>query len=365
MWEAAVPIAAGVVGSIAQWQNSQQAARASADERDRMQGIIDAMKDPNFDPRDFTSEQYAVASKYVPQLANYIEEKAPQTVQATAAGEAGREAQLSALGRLKTLSETGEDLQSQVLRQKALGDAAAQNQAQQATIRQNAAQRGLGGSGLEFMQSMMAQQGSNQAASHNAQDAALQAYQTRLDAMKNSASLGGDIRQSDMSEQARNAQIINDYNQRKAAEANRYQQYVANANNQGQLYNLGNQQRIAEANVGLRNADAARAQGRADMIQRENYNAAMNRANMNIGQAGRNLEGINQAAAGRAAAIGGLQQAAGSSANYYQQSNASDRNYALEKKKYDYLYGGDSGSGGGGAQRTSGSGFNDNEVVDI
>lgn len=334
-----------VAGAAAQWMNSEQARKASAAERDRMQEVIDKLQSPNFNPQDFTSEEYSIAAKYVPDVAKFIEEKAPETVKATAAGEAGREAQLSALGRLKNLSETGEDVQSQVMRQRALGDAAAQNQAQQATIQQNAAQRGVGGSGMEFLQAMMNQQGSNQSASRNAQDAAMDSYRNKLSAMKDSASLGGQIRDSDVSEQARNAGIINDYNQRKTAEANRYAQYVANANNQGNLYNLNNQQRVADANTGLRNSDLARKQGRGDMIEKERYNADMNKANMNIGQGGRNIEGINQAANGRAQAIQGVQQGVMSGANYYQQSDAadrsqtnSDRDYALQKQKYDMLY---------------------------
>ena len=343
----AVVAGVAVAGAAAQWYNSEQARKASAAERERMQEVIEKLKNPNFDPRDFTSEEYSVASKYVPEVAKFIEEKAPETVKATADGQSGREAQMSALSRLRNLSDTGEDTQSQIMRQRALGDAAAQNQAQQATIKQNAAQRGLGGSGMEFLQSMMAQQGSAQSASRNAQDAAMNSYQTKLQAMKDSANLGGQVRGQDFDEQGKNVGIINDYNRRKSDEQNRYNQYVANANNQGNLYNIGNQQRVADANVGGRNADRARAQGRGDMVIKEGYNADLNKANMNIGQAGRNIEGINQAAGARSQAIGGLQQGAMSGMNYYQQSNAadkaqsnSDRDYELQKKKYDSMYGG-------------------------
>lgn len=345
-WEQAIGPAIAVAGSAAQWVNSSNADKASKAEREKMQEVIDKMGSPNFDPSSFTSEEYAIAAKYVPQLANYIEEQAPQTVKATADGQAGREAQMSALSKLRNLSDTGEDLQSQVMRQRALGEAAAQNQAQQATIQQNAAQRGVGGSGMEFMQAMMNQQGSNQAASRNAQDAALAAYQTRLDAMRQGAALGGQVRESDVSEQARNAGIINDYNQRKAAEANRYQQYIANANNQAQQYNIGNQQRVADANVSGRNADRSRNQSRADMIVNAKYGADISKANAQIGQYQGDSDAIQQRAAHTAQAIGGLQQAASSGMNAYNQNQAADRSqvnadrdYDLQKKKYDALYG--------------------------
>ncbi len=328
-----------VLGAAAQWVNSSRADKASKAEREKMQEVIDKMQGPNFNPANFTSEEYALASKYVPQLASYIEEQAPQTVQATADGQAGREAQLSALNRLKNLSETGEDLQSQVMRQRALGDAAAQNQAQQATITQNAAQRGVGGSGLEFLQSMMAQQGSAQDASRNAQDAALASYQTRLNAMKDSASLGGQVRDQDISEQARNAGIINDFNQRKTAEANRYQQYVANANNQAQQYNIGNQQRVMDANVSGRNADKARGQSRADMIENAKYGFNTDQANRQLGQYQGDSDAIQQRAGHTAAAIGGTTQAINSGINGYNQSQSANRDYALQKQKYDSLYG--------------------------
>lgn len=338
-WEAAVGPAIGVAGAAAQWVNSSNADKASKAEREKMQDVIDKMQRPDFDPSNFTSEEYAVASKYVPQLASYIEEKAPQTVQASSAGEAGRDAQLSALSRLRNLSDTGDDLQSQVMRQRALGDAAAQNQAQQATIQQNAAQRGLGGSGLEFLQSMLNQQGSAQSASKNAQDAALAAYQTRLDAMKQGAALGGDIRNQDMTEQARNAGIINSYNQRKSEEANRYNQYIANANNQAQQYNMGQQQGVNNANIGLRNADKARAQGRGDMIVNANQDFNRMKAGAQIGQYQGDSQAIQDRAAHTAAAIGGLQQMAGSGMNSYNASQNQAKQDKFQKQKYDSLYG--------------------------
>lgn len=331
-WEAAIGPTVAVAGAAAQWINSERADKASKAEREKMQDVIDKMQTPNFDPSNFTAEEYAVAAKYVPQVAQFIEEKSPQLVKATADGQAGREAQMSALSRLRNLSETGEDTQSQVMRQRALGDAAAQNQAQQATIKQNAAQRGLGGSGLEFMNAIAAQQGSAQSASRAAQDAALASYQTRLDALKNGAMLGGQVRDQDMSEEARNAGIINDYNQRKTDQANRYQQYVAAQNNAAQQYNIGNQQRVADANVGGRNADKARGQQRADMIESAKHGFDMNKANMQIGQYQGDSDAIQQRAAHTAAAIGGVQQGIGSAMNANQQN-------AFQKQKYDSLYG--------------------------
>lgn len=345
-WEAAIGPAVGVAGGVAQWMNSEKADKASKAEREKMQEVIDRMQAPDFDPSNFTSEDYSIASKYIPQLASYIEEQAPQTVKATADGQAGREAQMSALSRLRNLSDTGEDVQSQVMRQRALGDAAAQNNAQQETIKQNAAQRGVGGSGLEFLQSMMAQQGSAQTASRNAQDAALSAYQTKLQAMRDSANLGGNVREQDISEEARNAGIINDYNQRKSENANRYNQYIADTNNDASKYNVGNQQRIADANTGLHNADKARVQGRADMIVGAKNDFDMKKAGMQIGQYQGDSDAIQQRAAHTAAAIGGVTQAANSGMNAYQQNKAadasqanSDRDYELQKKKYDALYG--------------------------
>ena len=307
----------------AQWMNSQQAQKASKEERERIQGLIDGIKDPNFDPKDFTSEQYAAAAKFVPEIASYVEEKNPQLVKATASGQAGMEAQMAAVGRLRDLATSGEDVQSRLLTTRALGDAANQNAAQQRTIQQNAAQRGLGGSGLEFMQSMIGQQGSNQAATRAGQDAAMNAYQTKIQAMKDSGTLGGQMRQQDFSEQAKNADIINSFNQRQAQNANSYNQYVAGVNNDASRYNIGNQNRIAEANTGLRNADLARQRGRNDMIENARYTAQTNKANLGIGQGANNLNAINQNANMNANMIGGAGQAAGS---YYDYSNTQDRN---------------------------------------
>jgi hypothetical protein len=316
--QAAGGAAVGIVGAGAQWINSEKGRKASAAERDKMMDLINQMQEPDFDTRMITPEQYKVAAKYVPEIASFIEEQNPELVKASSEGAVrGREAQLAALDKLRNLGDTGEDTQSQIMRQQAIRDAQIANQGAQGRIQQNMNQRGVGGSGMELVSSLLAQQGAAQATQQSSENAAMQAYQRRLDAMRDSAALGGDIRDSDIDMESRNAGILNDYNSRVAAAKRSYGQNVADTRNQAQQDNIANKQRVMDANVGLKNTTR---QGHQDMIndirQRE-YNNAADKVSMQTGQYQGKINDIASDTQAKNAAIQGLSQAAMSGINTY------------------------------------------------
>lgn len=243
-------LAVNIASGIMQAKNSAAARSANAKERAHMQDLIDKLQSPDFDTSLITPEEYAVVEKYVPQVADYVAELAPQTVKAASEGAvAGREAQMAALDRLRNLGQSGEDTQSRLLTDQALQGAAAQRAGQSALISQQAQRRGMGGSGMELVSQLMNQQNGNQLAQNAAQNAAMQSYNTKLQALRDSANLGGNIRNQDVDMEAKNAGIINDYNQRAAASRQTYNNNSANTLNDAQLKNINASQSVADKNV--------------------------------------------------------------------------------------------------------------------
>lgn len=316
----------GVMAASAamQWMNSDAARKATAEERQRMQDVIDKIKDPSFDKSRIQPEEYQVLEKYVPQAASYVQEVAPTVVKAASEGAvAGRAAQMGALQKFRNLGETGEDTQSRILQAQALRDAQIQNQGQQGAIQQNMQARGLGGSGMEFVSKLLAQQGANQSANQSSMNAANSAYQNRLQAMRDAAGLGGQIRNEDVSQEEKNANIINSYNQRMAGGQNAYNQYVAGLGNQAQMHNQQLAQQTANMNVGQRNDYNQNYQKYMNSLAQNQFNNQTQRANMQAGQSAGIVGDIRGNAQDKNNAIAGVAQGAGAMYGYSTTPSAS------------------------------------------
>lgn len=241
--------------------------------RGRIEDMITAMRSPDFDFSKITPEDYVVLQQYYPQIANYVEEVAPQQIKAMSEGAVtGRQAQMEALDRYRQLGRTGDDVESRIMRQRALDEAASQNRAQQGAIQESFARRGMGGSGNELVSALLTQQGAAQRGSSNAQQAALDSYQRRLDALRSGSQLGSQIRGEDVDLEGRNVGILNDYNQRFAANRNKYNQYAADLANKGQMYNIEQNQSAADRNVEGRNKASSDYQNRYNDLQQQSFN---------------------------------------------------------------------------------------------
>lgn len=189
---------------------------------------------------------------------------------------ATREAQMAALRSLQGIADEGMSSQQKLALAKIQADQAASDRGNQLAILQNAAQRGVAGSGLEMMNRMNAQQQS--ANNRNLQDLQIAAMgdQNKLAALQQIGSLGGNIRGADYEQQAAkaaaadaiakfnaantqsmnqfNAGAANDLSRFNASAANQLNQYNTGAMNAAQQGNLANKQNIMNQNVGQRNA---------------------------------------------------------------------------------------------------------------
>ena len=258
--------AASIISAGVQWYNSNQANQVSESERERIAGLLNALKDPNFDERNINPEDVALLQKYVPETAPYIKEIAPQTVQALSQGAVqGREAQMQSLGMFQKLMQQGYDPQTAMELARAQRGASAEATSARQTAQAEANRRGFGG-GPSFYQAGASQAGQDRMAQLQSQ-ALADASQRRMQAAGQAATLGGDIRSSDINLERGNIDIINAYNQRMAASQQDWANQGANVRNAATLRNIGEEQRIDELNKGNR------------------YNAAVaNRANRNTTQ---------------------------------------------------------------------------------
>lgn len=269
----AVAVGAQAVSGIMQYYQAEKARGANAKRLREIEAMFAKIVPPELDisiyddPRiaesipesllDFsaiTPKEFKSVGQFVPEVASYVAETNPQLVEATAAATKGRETQLEALSRYREIaSQGGMDpmLASKlaIASDKARADAASSQQA----ILQDAQRRGMFGSGLQMQSQMNRTAEDMRRQAIESQMAAAEAYRNQMDAMARGAALGGDIRGSEMSEQARNADIINAFNERTSRRYQDYLQARADMTNRANLRNLDEQQRIADQNVALSN----------------------------------------------------------------------------------------------------------------
>jgi hypothetical protein len=291
MWPV-VAIAAGT--ALAQWYNSEKSRAASKEDRKRIEDLIRKFQSEDAGQASISPEEYKLLGTYTPEIANYVKEKAPEVIKTTNAMREGQSAQLDALRRLRDISRQDKDPALMAQLDLAAQRAQSEAQSRQQSVLQDAQRRGQGGS-LGNLVSQM--QGGEAAMTRNAEQgrlAAIEAYRNKLSAMRDSATLGGQIRGQDIDLQGRNANIINSFNQRAATGANQYLQGAADTRNRGQMFNLEAAQGISDKNVGARN-QFAQFNRNADNNNRMNYlNALTGNMNKALGERQQYGQDMNQ-----------------------------------------------------------------------
>jgi len=243
-------------GAIAQYMNSEQARRSGSAERRRMRELFSKLQTPDFDMEELKPEEYSMVEEYLPELAPYVAEAAPQLIETTDAMRTGRTAQLDALGQLRSTASQERDPAFMAAIEQASRQGQADAQSRQQSILQDQARRGVG-SGAMGAGSLAAQlQGAASGMERSAEEgraAAMESYRNRQAAIRDSATLGGQINQQEFNQGSRNADIINSFNQRLSTNLNAYNQNRADEVNRGNLRNIDARQRSADKNVDARN----------------------------------------------------------------------------------------------------------------
>lgn len=234
-----------------------------------------SIQSPKFDMSKFSPEKLAQVAQYVPTMAPLIKEAAPQLIQNSETMQKGRAAQIKALEKLTQIGEGGFDPEYAQKVQTAARQAQSEAQSRQESLMDSFARRGIGGSGLELAAAMS---GNAQAMDRSAmanQQAATDAYRNQMQALAQSADLGGQLFSQDQNLQGTNAGIINAFNQRMSAAQQNWEQRRAQEMNDAQVRNLSEQQRIADANTNNTNVAAMADRSRMDDLTKFGYNAAV------------------------------------------------------------------------------------------
>lgn len=236
--------------AIGGFLSSEEGRRASKSERQRMQRLLDAMQDPNFDVSQIDFPDYQVLERYVPKVSDYVQEVDPKFIEMSAEAKEGRGAQLEALRRLQQAGSEEGDILSDTAINEANRKAAISNQGMQGQILENMRRRGVGGSGLELAAQLSAQQAAGERGALSSEAAGAEGYRNRLNALMQSGELGGRIKNEELDLEGKNTSILNAFNQRNATNRNAYNQYADELANKAQLYNVGEKQRVYEKNTG-------------------------------------------------------------------------------------------------------------------
>jgi len=305
-------IAGGIAlgSAIMQYMNSQEGRELAADERAKLEALLAKVQDPQFDASDLNPEDYRVVQQYVPQGAPFIEEVAPQLTKAQSEGaKAGREAQMNALERLSQLSTSDRDPLMDLQASQALQKAGVANQGRVGAITESFARRGQGGGPQEMLAQMLGSQQSNEMANQSMANLAIEAQRRKLQALADSAQLGGQIRGEDVALESRNKDILNQFNQRFAARKQGWEDARADMLNDAQRANIDRAQGGADRNVSARNQFAIDNRNRYNDVEGKKWGVSMDRLGRqsNLGGMARddiaaNTNAQNQAVSGASGA---------------------------------------------------------------
>lgn len=307
------PIIGGIMGNEAAKGNRDAAQQAAAQ---AYQELLKLGTPPDLSQQ-IILEQFKKAGVYTPTLEQDISAGVSKVSQIQDNGSA-KDAQMQGLNLLKERATQGglnatDRANFNQIRQQADID----QQGKLEAIKQNMAARGMGGSGAELAQQLGAASAAGANESASSDRLAAQAQQAALQSALQSGQLGGQIRQQDF-----------DINNTKAAAADRFkmfdtqnsiarQQRNVGSQNQGQMYNLNEQQNINNMNTQNANAEAQREAAAKRQYWQDQAQLANMKAGARLGQSNQ----LNQQATAQAQqwqGIGsGVGNATGSLANAY------------------------------------------------
>ena len=217
-----------------------------------------------------------------------------------------RQAQMNALAKMQDITaNNGMDAQEKQQVQQVNNAANTNEKGQRDAIVQNAAQRGVGGSGAEFQAQLLASQSDANTAANQGMSAQSLASQRALQALAGTGAMAGTVRSQDYSQAANAATAQDSINRFNAANSQSVEGSNVGTQNAAQLYNQQQDQNTANMNTGLDNQSQMYNKGLyhqnyQDQLQRASgasgqYQAAGNQDNLNATQTGAMWSGIGKA----------------------------------------------------------------------
>lgn len=222
---------------------------SASDAAKNARAVINKVKIPSLEEARAQLEQYVQQGIITPQQAETVLQEQTQYRQIEEDPRL-RGSQIDALNELDGIvSNGGMDARLKASLYDIGAEQATQNRGESEAIMANARARGIGGSDLESVNRLIAQQGAATRGAAQGVNAAALAESRRMQALNDSTALAGNIRGADYSKAANEAgaaDAINRFNA--AAKQSQVNLNVGNANT-AQAANLGAKQQIANQNV--------------------------------------------------------------------------------------------------------------------
>lgn len=279
----------GIVGNIAAGGDQDRAAADQAAALAAIQGV----NIPTVQEMQWALQNYQNAGSLSPALTQILQAN-PTAYNNIKIDPRALSAQMSALQSLQDQSHMGLSQADRQALQEITNQTNGQAQAQNASIMQNMAQRGMAGGGAELAARLSASQNASNQANMQGMSVAAQAQRNALNALSQYGALGSQVRGQDY-QQAADAAHANDYiNMFNTQNAQNVGNQNTGIQNNAQLYNLQNKQNIMNANTGIANQQDMHNTG----LYQQVYQDQMQKAGALAGQYGINSNYYNNQAAG-------------------------------------------------------------------
>lgn len=216
---------------------------------------------PDIEAMKLALEEYVSQGIFTPEEASAVLAD-PSAFESITSSPEFQEAQMKALAGLQEISDNqGTTASTRARMNEIAKDEATRERGSREAILQNAQQRGVGGSGLEFLSLLKNQEASADRASERDTQAAADAEQRALEALIKGGDTASAMRSQEFNENARIAEAKDAINRFNAQNRQQVNLYNTGVNNAAQQYNLAQQQKLADANVDQRNKAQAYNKG--------------------------------------------------------------------------------------------------------
>lgn len=270
-----------------------------------------------------------------------------------------RENSMQALQMLKERASGGLSAQDRADLNKIRGQVGADVQGRLGAIQQGMAARGLGGSGAELAAQLSAASSGASEESAMADRLAAQAQQSALQAALQTGQLSSQLRGQDFDVERAKAEAADRFALFNTQNAQARQQRNVGSQNQAQMYNLAEQQRIGDVNTQMENAERLRMEAAKRQYWQDQATRAGMRANARTGQSAAYQNQADRTAQQWQNVGTGVGRGASAALNYMSRSPASSGGTSsVDQANYDMH----SGSGWGQMEPEQGMAIEDSST---
>ncbi len=336
------PVLGGLIGQQASAANRAAAQQAAQDAYNE----IVHLNAPPDQTAAIILKHFQQAGLYTPGLEHQISAGISRA-SLTPTNTVGRQAQVGALGQMQERANTGYNAQDRSELNDILTQTGSALQGRLGAISQAAQARGQAGGGSELAQQLSAASSAGSDASNQSLKTAAEGGQKALQAAAMSGQMGGQLSAEDFSQAQAKAQAADRFKQFDVQNSLAQQQRNVAAQNQGQLYNLSEQQRLSDTNTQMDNAEKMRQTAAQRQYWQDQAQLAGMKSNARLGQASNLQQQANQQA-GMWQGIGaGIGSGAGAALGYMGKTGGASPTSAYSPTSTDTMASGGGKAAGG------------------